>query len=85
MIFLQKDQILMHGYFVKHFIFFKTHPLPKEHEVYQYRTKCPGLNHPVILVVSRLFSFSKTATRLPSTLAHDITTKPFKTTFQKNF
>jgi hypothetical protein len=33
---LQKQQYLMQGYFVKHFVFFKAHPLPKEHEVFQY-------------------------------------------------
>jgi hypothetical protein len=32
---LQKEQYLMHGYFVKHFIFFKAHSLPKEQEVFQ--------------------------------------------------
>jgi hypothetical protein len=42
---LQKKQYLMQGYFVKHFIFFKAHPLPKEQEVFQYRTKSPGLNN----------------------------------------
>jgi hypothetical protein len=36
---LQKEQYLMQGYFVKHFIFFKAHPLSKEQEVFQYRTK----------------------------------------------
>jgi hypothetical protein len=61
---LQKGQYLMQGYFVKHFIFFKAHPLPKEQEVFQYRTKSPGLNHPGISAVSHLFSFSKTATGL---------------------
>jgi hypothetical protein len=34
---LQKEQYLMQGYFIKHFIFFKAHPLPKEQEVFQYR------------------------------------------------
>jgi hypothetical protein len=48
-IFLQKKQFLMKGYFVKHFIFLKAHPLPEEHEVSQYRTKSPGLNHQGIL------------------------------------
>jgi hypothetical protein len=33
---LQKEQYLMQGYFVKHFVFFKAHPLPKEQEVFQY-------------------------------------------------
>jgi hypothetical protein len=31
---LQKEQYLMQGYFVKHFLFFKAHPLPKEQEVF---------------------------------------------------
>jgi hypothetical protein len=57
--------VLMQGYFVKHFIIFKAHPLPKEKEVFQSRTKSPGLNHPGISVVSHRFSFSKTATGLP--------------------
>jgi hypothetical protein len=43
---------LMPGYFVKHFVFFKAHPLPKEQEVFQYRAKSPGLNHPGISAVS---------------------------------
>jgi hypothetical protein len=50
----------MQGYFAKHFVFFKAHPLSKEQEVFQHRTKSPGLNHPGIW-----FSFSKTATGLP--------------------
>jgi hypothetical protein len=62
---LQKEQYLMQGYFVKHFMFFKAHPLPKEQEVFQYRTKSPRLNYPGILAVSYWFSFSKTATGLP--------------------
>jgi hypothetical protein len=62
---LQKQQYFMQGCFVKHFVFFKTHPLPKEQEVFfQYRTKSPGLNHPGISAVSHWFSFSKTATGL---------------------
>jgi hypothetical protein len=31
---LQKEQYLMQGYFVKHFIFFKAHPLPNEQKVF---------------------------------------------------
>jgi hypothetical protein len=55
---LQKKQFLMQGYFVKHFIIFKAHPLPKEQEVFQNRTKSPGLNHPGISVDSqRVFIF----------------------------
>jgi hypothetical protein len=33
---LQKQQYLMQGCFVKHFVFFKAHPLPKEQKVFQY-------------------------------------------------
>jgi hypothetical protein len=62
---LQKGQYLMQGYFVKHFIFFKAHPLPKKQEVFQYRRKSPRLNHPGTSVVSHRFSFSETATGLP--------------------
>jgi hypothetical protein len=32
---LQKEQYLMQGYFVKHFTFFKAHPLPKEQKLFQ--------------------------------------------------
>jgi hypothetical protein len=53
------------GYFVKHFKIFKVHPLPREQEVVQYRTKSPGLNHPGISAFSHWFSFSKIATGLP--------------------
>jgi hypothetical protein len=62
---LQKQQYFMQSYFVKHFVFCKAHPLPKEQEVFQYRTKSPGLNHPGILAISHWFSFSKTDTGLP--------------------
>ena len=62
---LQKQQYFMQGCFVKHFVFFKAHPLPKEQEAFQYRAKSPGLNHPGISAVSHWFSFSKTATGLP--------------------
>jgi hypothetical protein len=61
---LQKQQYLMQSCFVKHFVFFKAHPLPKEQEVFQYRTKSPGLNHPGISAVFHWFSFLKTATGL---------------------
>jgi hypothetical protein len=84
-IFLHKKQFLMEGYFVKHYIFLKAHPLPKEQEVFQYRTKSPGLNHLCISVVSHLFSFSKQLLDFPSTIAHGSTAGPFKTTFQKTF
>jgi hypothetical protein len=59
-----KNVLLMLGYFVKHFIF-KVHPLPKEQEVFHDRTKSPRLNHPVIMVVSHRFLFSKIASGLP--------------------
>jgi hypothetical protein len=62
---LKKQQYFMQGCFVKHFVFFKAHPLPKEQEVFQYRIKSPGLNHPGISAVSHWFSFSKIATGLP--------------------
>jgi hypothetical protein len=62
---LQKQQYFMQGCFVKHFVFCKAHPLQKEQELFQYRTKSPGLNHPGISAVSHWFSFSKTATGLP--------------------
>jgi hypothetical protein len=55
----------MQGYFVKYFVFFKAHPLPKEQEVFQYRAKSPGLNHLGTLAVFHWFSFSKTAIGLP--------------------
>jgi hypothetical protein len=49
---LQKQQYFMQGCFEKHFVFCKAHPLQKEQEVFQYRTKSPGLNHPGISAVS---------------------------------
>jgi hypothetical protein len=55
----------MQGCFEKHFVFCKAQPLQKEQEVFQYRTKSLGLNHPGISAVSHWFSFSKTATGLP--------------------
>jgi hypothetical protein len=85
MIFLQKEQYLMQGYFVKHFIFFKAHPLSKEQEVFQYRTKYPGQNHPGISAVSHWFSFSTIATGLPVHHSSWLNRGPFKTTFQKHF
>jgi hypothetical protein len=75
----------MQGYFVKHFVFFKAHPLPKEQEVFQYRTRSPGLNHPGISAVPTGFHFQKQLLDFPSTIAHGSTTRPFKTTFQKHF
>jgi hypothetical protein len=63
--YLQKQQYFMQGCFEEYFVFCKAHPLQKEQEVFQYRTKSPGQNHPGILVVSHWFSFSKTATGLP--------------------
>jgi hypothetical protein len=82
---LQKQQYFMQGCFVKHFVFFKAHPLPKEEEVFfQYRTKSPGLNHPGISAVSHWFSFSKTATGLPVHHSSRLNRRTFlKTTFLK--
>jgi hypothetical protein len=83
---LQKEQYLMQGYFVKYFVFFKVHPLPKEQEVFQYRSKSPGLNHPGISAVSHWFSFSKTAIGLPVHHNSRLNRQTFlKTTFQKHF
>jgi hypothetical protein len=62
---LQKEQYLMQGYFVKHFIFLKHILSQRSRKFFQYRTKSPGLNHPGISAVSHWFSFSKTATGLP--------------------
>jgi hypothetical protein len=74
----------MQGCFVKHFVFFKAHPLPKEQEVFQYRTKSPGLNHPGISAVSHWFSFSKIATGLPVHHSSQLNCRTFlKTTFLK--
>jgi hypothetical protein len=53
------------GLFCKTFYIFQSTSSPKEQEVFQYRTKSPGLNHPVISAVSHRFSFLKTATGLP--------------------
>jgi hypothetical protein len=61
---LQKQQYFMQGRFEKHFVFCKAHPLQKKQEVFQYRTKSSGLNHPGISAVSHWFSFSKAATGL---------------------
>jgi hypothetical protein len=33
-IFCRNNNILYRGCFVKHFVFFKAHPLPKEQEVF---------------------------------------------------
>jgi hypothetical protein len=82
---LQKEQYLMQGYFVKHFIFFKAHPLPKEQEVFQYRTKSSGLNHTGISAVSHWFSFSKTATRLPVHHSSQLNRRTFYNHFSKAF
>jgi hypothetical protein len=54
---LQKQQYFMQGCFVKHFVFFKAHPLPKEQEVFHYRTKSPRLNNPGTLAVPTGFHF----------------------------
>jgi hypothetical protein len=62
---LQKQQYFMQGCFEKTFCILQSASSPKEQEVFQYRTKSPGLNHPGISAVSHWFSFSKTATGLP--------------------
>jgi hypothetical protein len=72
----------MQGCFVKHFIIFKAHPLPKEQEVFQNRTKSLGLNHAGILVVSTGFHFQKIATRLPVHYSSWLNVGPFKTIFK---
>jgi hypothetical protein len=55
------------GLFCKTFYLFKVHSLLKEHKVFHYQLKSPGVNHPRISVVSHRFSFSKpkAATGLP--------------------
>jgi hypothetical protein len=64
-IFCRNNNIL-YRVVLKNILFFcKAHPLQKEHEVFQYRTKSPGINHPGISAVSHWFSFSKIATGLP--------------------
>jgi hypothetical protein len=63
-IFVEKT-IFDAGLFCKTFYLFQCASSPKESEVFQYRTKSPGLNHQCISVVSHRFSFSKTATGLP--------------------
>jgi hypothetical protein len=68
------------GLFCKHFVFFKAHPLPKEQEVFQYRTKSARLNHPGISAVSH---FQKQLLDFPSTIAHGSTAGPFKNHFSQ--
>jgi hypothetical protein len=80
---LQKRQYFIQGCFVKHFVFFKAHPLQNEQEVFQCRTKSPGLNHPVISAVPTGFHFQKQLLDFPSTIAHGSTAGPFKKHFSK--
>jgi hypothetical protein len=47
----------MQFYFIKYFIIFKVHPLPREQEVFENTTKSSGLNHPGTLIVSHQFYF----------------------------
>jgi hypothetical protein len=75
----------MQGCFVKHFVFFKAHPLPKKQAIFQYRTKSPGLNHPGISAVSHWFSFSKTATGLPVHHSSRLNHRTFQNHFSKAF
>jgi hypothetical protein len=51
--------------FYKTLYIFQAHPIPKEQDVFQYRTKSPGLNHLDISTISHWFSFSKIAIGLP--------------------
>jgi hypothetical protein len=80
---LQKQQYFMQGCFVKHFVFFKVHPLLKEQEVFQYRIKSPGLNHPGISAVPTGFHFQKQLLDFPSTIAHVSIAGPFRNHFSQ--
>jgi hypothetical protein len=80
---LQKQQYFMQGCFVKHFVFFKAHPLPKEQEVFQYRTKSPGLNIHVSQQFPTGFHFQKQLLDFPSTITHGSTTRPVKNHFSQ--
>jgi hypothetical protein len=82
-IFCRNNNILCRVVLKKHFVFCKAHPLQKEQEVFQYRTKSPGLNHPGISAVSHWFSFSKQLLDFPSTIAHGSTAEPFKNHFSQ--
>jgi hypothetical protein len=76
----------MKGYFVKHFAFFKAHPLPKEQEFFQYRKKIPWTKPSRYLSSFPLvFIFKKQLLDFPSTIAHDSTAGPFKRHFSKAF
>jgi hypothetical protein len=81
----QKKSIFDAWLFLKHFIIFKAHPLPSDHEVFQNRTISPGLNHPGISVISHRFSFSKTAIGLPVHHSSRFNNGAFKTIFQNIF
>jgi hypothetical protein len=83
-IFCRNNNILCRVVLKNILYFCKAHPLPKEHEVFQYRTKSPGLNHLGISTVSHWFSFSKTATGLPVHHSSRLNRRTFsKTTFLK--
>jgi hypothetical protein len=71
------------GLFCKTFCIFQSHPLPKEQEVFQYRTKSPGLNHLGISAVSHWFHFKKQLLDFSSTIAHGSTARPFKNHFSQ--
>jgi hypothetical protein len=62
---LHKQQYLMQGCFVKHFVFSKRILSQRSRKFFNIEQKSPGLNHPGISAVSHWFSFSKTATGLP--------------------
>jgi hypothetical protein len=76
----------MQGYFVKHFIFFKAHPLPKEQEVFFNIEQNPlDQTIQVSQQFPTSFLFQKQLLDFPSIIAHGSTAGPFKTTFQKHF
>jgi hypothetical protein len=74
------------GLFCKTFYIFPSASSSKGAEsFFQYRTKSPGLNHPVYQQFPTGFRFQKQLLDFPSTIAHGSTVRPFKTTFQKHF
>jgi hypothetical protein len=82
-IFCRNNNILCRVVLKKHFVFCKAHPLQKEQEVFPYRTKSPGLNHPGISEVSHWFHFQQQLLDFPSTIAHGSTVGPFKNHFSQ--
>jgi hypothetical protein len=83
-IFYRNNNILCRVVLENILYFCKVHPLQKEQEVFQYRTKSPGLNHPGISAVSHWFLlFQKQLLDFPSTIAHGSTAGPFKNYFSQ--